>query len=251
MIEILSATHQGLKRTMNQDTMASSLPEQQVPAWALVCDGMGGHNAGNVAAELARDSMAKALQRGLRPGMELRSVQMLLETAVENAGTAVYDRAAGDEALHGMGTTVVAAVVLGDTLCLCHAGDSRAYLIRGQEVQRLTKDHSVVQGLIDRGEITPKQALSHPERHFITKALGVGHRVGPEFGQAQLEDGDRVLLCSDGLYGMVPEEEFPALCAQAQAESSAQCLIDRANELGGADNITAVLLCLRGEPAAR
>lgn len=245
MINILAVTHAGIRRDMNQDTLGWSVPagEPQRPAWAFVCDGMGGHAAGNIAAETARDTLTAAFENGLRPGMSDRSVQLLLETAVENANAAVYEKAAADPALKGMGTTVVAAVVQGNTLYLCHAGDSRAYLLRGGTATRLTKDHSVVQKLVDQGEITPKQALSHPERHFITKALGVSaRRAAPDLDQRELLPGDMVLLCSDGLHGLVPEAELYDLCSRAVADGTADGLAERANQLGGTDNITAVVL---------
>lgn len=242
MIKMLSVTDIGLRRTMNQDAFACQA-EGQTPVWALVCDGMGGHAAGNVAAEMACASLVKALQNSLRPEMSERALRLMMETAVENAGSAIYQRTLTDPALQGMGTTVVLAVVQGDLLYLCHAGDSRAYLVRQEKAQPITKDHSVVQQLIDRGEITPKQAQTHPERHLITKALGVAdQRVAPEFTVCSLQADDMVLLCTDGLHGLVEQQELAPLCRTAVEQGSAQVLADRANQLGGSDNITAVLL---------
>ena len=242
MIKMLTVTDIGLRRTTNQDTFACAA-EGESPLWALVCDGMGGHAAGNIAAEMARNSLTKALQNGLRPDMSERSLRLLMETAVENAGSAIYQRTLTDPQLQGMGTTLVAAVVQGGQVFLCHAGDSRAYLVRQDMAQPITKDHSVVQQLIDRGEITPKQAKTHPERHLITKALGVAdHRFSPEFTVCSLQPGDLLLLCTDGLHGMVDQSELAPLCHAAVAEGSAQGLAQRANQMGGSDNITAVLL---------
>ena len=242
MIRMLSVTDIGLRRTMNQDAFACSA-EGETPVWALVCDGMGGHAAGNVAAEMARDSLSKALRSGLRPDMSERSLDLLMETAVENAASAIYHRTLTDPHLQGMGTTVVMAVVQQNTLYLCHAGDSRAYLLRQNSAEPLTKDHSFVQHLVDRGEITPKQAQTHPKRHQITKALGVVDlRVGPDFTVCPLQPGDMVLLCTDGLHGLVEQNELADLCRTAVEQGSAHCLAERANQLGGSDNITAVLL---------
>lgn len=241
MIRMLSVTDIGLRRSTNQDTLAHSAEGQ--PVWALVCDGMGGHAAGNIAAEIARETLVRALAGGLRPAMSERAVRLLMETAAENANTAIFRRAEQEPALRGMGTTVVAAALLENTLYLCHAGDSRAYLLREGKAVALTKDHSVVQRLIDEGEITPKQALNHPERHFITKALGVRQEsLCPDFGVHSLCAGDMLLLCSDGLHGLVPGEELYGLCTEAVQQGNAQLLADRANSLGGTDNISAVLL---------
>ena len=242
MIKMLTVTDIGLRRTTNQDAFACQA-EGETPVWAVVCDGMGGHAAGNVAAEMACTSLSKALQNGLRPDMNARSLHLLMETAVENAASAIFHRTLTDPDLQGMGTTVVMAVVQGDQLYLCHAGDSRAYLLRQDKAEPVTKDHSVVQLLVDRGEITPKQAQTHPKRHQITKALGVvDQRVAPDFTVCTLQQGDMVLLCTDGLYGLVEQDELTALCRAAAEQGSAQGLADRANQLGGSDNITAVLL---------
>ena len=241
MINMLSITDTGLRRSSNQDTYA--LSSGGSPVWAFVCDGMGGHAGGNIAAETAREILARSFEGGLRPNMSERAVRLLMETAVENAHAAIYRLAGVQPELRGMGTTVVAAALLGSSLYLCHAGDSRAYLLREGTATPLTRDHSVVQRLIDEGEITPKQALTHPERHFITKALGVhSDPIQPDFGDHILRPGDMLLLCSDGLHGLVPAEELCGLCETAIQQGSAQPLADRANSLGGTDNITAVLL---------
>lgn len=242
MINLLTVTDTGLRRQMNQDCLACSAPGQQ-PVWAVVCDGMGGHAAGNIAADTACRALSAALEHGLREEMSARSVSLLLETAVENANAAIFAQAAADPALKGMGTTVVAAALLQNTLYLCHAGDSRAYLVREGECLLLTKDHSVVQHLIDQGEITPRQAQNHPDRHLITKAVGVeNNRVAPDFNVYDLRPGDMVLLCTDGLHGLVPHRELADLCSRAAEAGEAGLLAQRANELGGSDNISAVLL---------
>lgn len=242
MINLLTVTDTGLRRQTNQDALACSAPGEQ-PVWAVVCDGMGGHAGGHIAAQLACSSLAKVLGESLRPDMGERSLHLLLETAIENANSAIHRQAQAQPELQGMGTTIVAAVVQQNRLFLCHAGDSRAYLLRQGVAKAVTRDHSVVQQLVDRGEITPRQAKTHPERHLITKALGVAdQRVAPVFGVFDLQPGDRVLLCTDGLHGLVEHSELPALCEAAIAAQNAACLAERANQLGGSDNISAILL---------
>lgn len=241
MMKILSATDTGLHRLSNQDVCGGNVLENGL-AYALVCDGMGGRNGGAVASATALEQICHMLDQGLRPNMESRSLTGLLESAMAKANLLIYQKAQSNSLLQGMGTTVVMAVIEEGLAYLCHAGDSRAYLIRGQEAILLTRDHTVVQMRLERGEITPAEALVHPERHYITRAVGVADRVQPEFGEIRLEEDDLLLLCSDGLYNMVDPAELPDLCRQAAQEDGTGCLIDRANEMGGMDNITAVVL---------
>ena len=242
MIKILTAPHTGLRRAANQDVCAGKALDGEL-AYALVCDGMGGENGGAVASATALEQIVKAVEQALRPGMEARPLSGLMESALLAANAAVCARAKEDPALRGMGTTAVLTVVSRGVAHICHAGDSRAYLIRGGEASPLTRDHTVVQMLLDKGEITPAQALVHPERHYITRAVGVADRLSPEFGQVNLAGDDLLLLCSDGLYNMVDSGEFYELARRAMEQEDAGVFAHRANEMGGMDNITAVLLC--------
>ena len=163
-------------------------------------------------------------------------------SACSAANAVVHDLAVSDESLRGMGTTVVAAVVRGDQLCVAHAGDSRAYLVTPEgTLERLTRDHSVVQLLVDHGEITEEQATNHPKRHYITRALGIEPELELEYLEREFVSG-RLLLCSDGLYNYAPPQDHLDLITTCASEQDIYLLIDEANKAGGPDNITAVIV---------
>ncbi len=240
MLKLLWGSHTGMKRSTNQDSVGG---RADVLAYGFVCDGMGGHSGGETAAEIAKATLNRAFDSRMGKAMEERAIRNLMESAVKTANAEILSCATDNPALQGMGATLVLAVVQGDMAMLCHLGDSRIYLIRGQELTQLTKDHSLVQELLDKGKITPAQAETHPERHYITRALGVADSISPQWGDTQFLSGDILLLCSDGLHNMVPQEELCGLCHMAVQSGDASCLIDKANEYGGADNVTALLIC--------
>lgn len=233
-------TDVGQKRKSNQDTF---LTEQLSggSGLLLVCDGMGGERGGAVASGLALSAAAESLRRSVGAGMNENSIRRALECAGAAANAAVFDAASQDAALHGMGTTLVGAVVQEDSAHFLHAGDSRAYLLRDDLLTQLTVDHTVVQMLVDRGEISERDAKVHPQRHYITRAVGVGEQLRYDIFSIDLLPGDALLLCSDGLYNYLSHEDLCALAAVALRCGSAKPLIDRANENGGGDNITTVL----------
>ena len=156
----------------------------------------------------------------------------------------MFQKALREESLAGMGTTAVCALVRGGKVFLCHAGDSRAYLYRDGKLAQLTHDHSYVQELVDCGTITVEEAEHHPQKNIITRALGVDYRLEPEFATAQLHSGDILLLCSDGLTNAVPKEQLEQLLRTGKFYDLPDLLIRTANENGGPDNITALLLCV-------
>ena len=167
-----------------------------------------------------------------------------LKKALISANRYVFNKAAHEESLAGMGTTAVCALVRGGEATLCHAGDSRAYLCRGGKLTQLTHDHSYVQELVDCGTITVEEAEHHPQKNIITKALGVDYRLDSEFTTAPLQKGDILLLCSDGLTNAVPREQLEQLLRTGRFYDLPDLLIRTANENGGPDNITALLLCV-------
>jgi serine/threonine protein phosphatase PrpC len=196
-----------------------------------VADGMGGHQGGEVASRLALDTLREA------------SDGAALAQAVQDANRAVFEQAARDPALAGMGTTLTAFLADGDTLRLAHVGDSRAYLLRDGGLQQITTDHTVVEGLVEKGEITPQEASIHPQRSILTRAIGVDGEVQVDQASIQLRPGDRLLLCSDGLTGMVDEADIQRILEEhADPQAAADALVDAANEAGGQDNITAVII---------
>lgn len=246
MLRIIAATDKGLVRELNEDRFAGEIFDPDC-AYALVCDGMGGENAGSVASGIACEEIRRLMESSLRRGMDEKSLYHLLEIAVSTANAMVYDKALQDpENMGGMGTTACLAVISGETAYIANVGDSRAYLLRGGELSRLTVDHTVVQLMLDNGEITPEQAEDHQDRHYLTRAIGVEKDVEPAYSRTPLQGGDMLLLCSDGLYNMIPHGELAALIRKAAAEDSGAVFPEAANAAGGRDNITAVLIIFEG-----
>jgi protein phosphatase len=240
-------THVGQRRATNQDTYRTgTLPEG---GYLLVCDGMGGERGGNVASALAADAAVRIIARGVTAGMGEVSVRRVLECAGAAANAEVYDRSRADHALTGMGTTLACVVVTGKTAHVLHAGDSRVYLLRDDLLNQLTTDHTVVQMLVDRGDITEQAARTHPQRNYITRAVGVERQLQFDIFTIDLQEGDALLVCSDGLYNYVPREELCALTAVCVKQRDVHPLIDCANENGGGDNITAALCRIEGGKA--
>lgn len=230
----------GLVRETNQDRYEYAVLSERL-AFAVLCDGMGGQNGGNVASEIATGFIAEALRRDLHGDMQESSLRAVMLSAVAGANALVYETACKDEALAGMGTTLVIAVFLQEHLYVAYVGDSRAYLVRGEREIQLTKDHTVVQMLVDIGEISQSDAHNHPKRHYITRAVGVSPTVDPDFLEHPLKDGDLALLCSDGLYHYLTPGTLPPLLRESARAGSVSNLLDLAREGGGADNVTAVV----------
>ena len=241
-MKISSKTDVGKVRSSNQDSYAASDLTSEV-SWAVVCDGMGGANGGNVASEAAVRVISDKLKSGYHIGMNDNSIKHLLVSAVEAANITLYTMARGNEELQGMGTTVVIAVRNSDTLYLANVGDSRIYVVSDSGIVQITTDHSVVQLMIDKGEISPEEAKDHPKKNVITRALGVDPEVRIDYSQEQLNDGDIVLLCTDGLTNYVDDEDIFEVCKNEDRYNIADKLVDLANENGGGDNITVVTVC--------
>ena len=241
-MKLAGKTDVGRVRQENQDDYrAGELPGGAV--WALVCDGMGGAKGGREASQGACNVIENFFQEQYAQcgaGQE----EPFLKKALLYANRFVFQKAAHEEALAGMGTTAVCALVRSGNVYLCHAGDSRAYLIRDGKLTQLTHDHSYVQELVDCGTITEEEAEHHPQKNIVTKALGVDYRLEPEFTAAKLKREDRLLLCTDGLTNMVPVEEMEELLAQGTFYDLPDRLIEAANAHGGSDNITALLLAV-------
>ncbi|MCL2495435.1 MAG: Stp1/IreP family PP2C-type Ser/Thr phosphatase [Oscillospiraceae bacterium] len=240
-MRIAAKTDVGRLRLVNEDCYSvGELPGGFV--WAVICDGMGGAVGGDVASQSAVRLISEAVTSSFQEHMSSRSVKNLLVTALDNANTWVFDLSQANEDLAGMGTTVVAAIVNGNRACIAHAGDSRAYLLAGDEPLQLTKDHSVVQVMVDTGQITEDEAKHHPRKNLITRVLGVGESLDADYCEEELPPDSVLLLCTDGLTNCVEPEEFPALLAQCGFASFAESLVSLANRRGGQDNITVVAI---------
>ncbi len=239
-MNIVGFSDKGMVRDSNQDAfMIHQFDDGS--AFAVVCDGMGGANGGNVASRLAVEHFSAALKTGYREGPSEGSVKNLLQTAVNAANIRVFDKSRESAELLGMGTTVVAVLVIGSTAYFMHAGDSRGYILDGEELIQITRDHSIVQSMIENGKISPEEARFHPRKNVITRALGVDESVNPEFNVYDLNENSKVLLCTDGLTNYT-DTDFIKEALMSGEENKAKALVDGANNNGGGDNITAVVI---------
>ena len=240
-MRIAAKTDVGQVRLLNEDSYSvGELPGGFV--WAVICDGMGGAVGGDIASRSAVQRISETVTSSFQEHMSSRSIKNLLVTALDNANTYVFDLAEANESLTGMGTTVVAAIVNGRKACIAHAGDSRAYLLLGDELLQLTKDHSVVQVMVDNGQITEDEARHHPRKNLITRVLGVAEAMEADYCEEELPHGSVLLLCTDGLTNCVEPEEFPALLRREGFSCFTEELVALANERGGQDNITVVAI---------
>ena len=238
-MKLFGKTDIGLVRETNQDAFSfGSFDDGN--CWAVVCDGMGGVSGGQVASEICVEKVSEAIKRSYRKGITLSSAKNLLTTAINAANSAVFKEAQENIELKGMGTTVVAVLVLGSIAVIAHVGDSRAYLIN-DEINQITKDHSFVQLLIDTGKITEEEAKVHPDRNVITRAVGIEHVVDVEIDIVDINDNDKLLICTDGLNGYVPDADILKIIKE-YGDSSTEKLVKTANDAGGRDNVTVVML---------
>lgn len=236
---IISAnTDIGIYRDSNQDSFVTG-SFVNGDSWAIVCDGMGGVSGGQVASSLCIEKASSVIKRGFRPDMSLKSAKNLLESAINTANAAVFEEAGKDTEFHGMGTTIVAAVVIKGVAVIAYVGDSRAYIIN-DTIRPLTKDHSLVQVMIDTGKLTPEEAKVHPDRNIITRAVGIMQSVDIDMEVVDFNSGDKILLCTDGLNGVV-EDNVIFDIVNNNSDKAADKLIEAAIESGSRDNITVVL----------
>lgn len=235
-------TDRGAVRQQNQDSVSVLNPGQE-GGIALVCDGMGGAKAGNVASRLAADTFLAALQKVPAEQWKL-DPHALLERCAALANQAVFQRAVSDPDCEGMGTTIVAAMVLEDQAYILNVGDSRAYFISESEgIRRITRDHSVVEDLVSRGEISPEAARLHPQKNLITRALGAEPATESDLYDVPLGEEDYLLLCSDGLSNLMDDQEIAyEVLHGGPADTCCQRLLQLAMDRGAPDNVTVVLL---------
>lgn len=240
-MNIWGITDRGVVRQQNQDAYHITQPEPDA-ALGIICDGMGGAKSGNIASQLAIEAfLESANQQSLEKWRA--EPEALLNFAAEQANHAVSYRSSIDPECRGMGTTMVAALALGNMAYLLNIGDSRAYLVRQDGISRVTKDHSVVEDLVARGKITPEEARQHPQKNLITRAIGTEKDLRADLFRQPLGEGDALLLCSDGLSNLVTDQEL--LYEVVHGGESSQCcqrLLDIALSRGAPDNVTIVLL---------
>ncbi|MEG1436823.1 MAG: Stp1/IreP family PP2C-type Ser/Thr phosphatase [Oscillospiraceae bacterium] len=240
-MKIVAKTDIGKVRSSNQDSYAAGELPNGV-AWAVVCDGMGGNAGGNIASSTAVKMISEQITSGYRDGMSTLSIRNILTAAIQNANLSIFDMSRANEELKGMGTTVVAAIVTKNTVCVAHAGDSRAYLISHNGITQITKDHSVVQAMVETGELTPAEAKVHPRKNLITRALGVDDDIRVDFSEESMDNDEVLLICTDGLTNYVEVDDIYNVTSSGKYYEFADTLVELANKNGGGDNITVVVV---------
>ncbi len=235
-------TDPGCIRSQNQDAYQMELLDRNT-LLCVICDGMGGAKSGNVASTLAVDVFTQEVKRTWKADMEQERLDTMLQSAVKLANFTVYDQAQQFEEFTGMGTTLVAVLIHARSVTIVNVGDSRAYCIDRDGISQLTEDHSLVQMMVARGELTPERAKSYPGKNLITRAIGTEPVVLCDIFHRKLERGDCLLLCTDGLSNMIDEQEI--LFEVAHGLDKKQCckrLLDIVKKRGAPDNVTSILV---------
>ncbi len=243
-MKIFTKTDIGLVRSENQDNVWGEMLSESACA-AVLCDGMGGESQGGLASRIAVDIISARIKENFNEMMNRNSVRNLLITAVVAANSMVWDTAR--QKVHEvMGTTCVAAIVFGGTAYIVNVGDSRAYQLFAQGddecIRQVTKDHSHVQELVERGEITEEQARTHPKRNKITRAIGAESGVTPDYFELPMNAGDMLLLCSDGLSAYGDDLDILDICFDSENENCCDDLVKYANGNGGNDNVSVAFI---------
>ncbi len=231
----------GRIRTVNEDRAFAQTNEHGVTI-AIVADGMGGHQAGDIASLKATQVIQEEL---MQLEQQLSQAQYIdrVKGAVLKANQVVYEYASQDEKYHGMGTTVVVAVISGPSVIIGHIGDSRAYLYHQGKLKQLTEDHSLVNELVKNGQITPEEAADHPRRNVLIRALGTDAEVAVDVQAIHWEPGDALLLCTDGLSGLIGDERIQGTLMQMiDVDQKVEQLVEHALQAGGDDNVTVMIL---------
>lgn len=240
-MEVFSKTDIGLVRNENQDSSAYSVISSDC-AWAVICDGMGGAQGGKTASSTAVKYISEYIGREYKDDMDNEALSELLISAVDGANLAVYKLAMENYDLAGMGTTCDLVFVRGGIAHVVHVGDSRTYSIRNGKILQITEDHSLVQEMVRRGELTPDQAMNHPNKNLITRALGISHEVHIDYIEAEFSEGDRLLICSDGLSNYVSKADMVKTVEENDGDIINDTLIEIAKRHGGHDNITVTVI---------
>lgn len=242
MLEAFSVSDVGKKRQINQDYIYCSVePVGNLPNLLLLADGMGGHKAGDYASKYTIDT----IKQEVNVSPDTNPVHIFAE-AIEYANTHLYEKSITNEQFHGMGTTLVAATCIEDKLSVANVGDSRLYLVRQNKMVQVTKDHSYVAELVQKGGIDKEAAKNHPKKNYITRAVGAFDKTNADFFYVETKPGDVILICSDGLTNMLEDEEILSVIYQEKdLKTACHKLVQAANDKGGLDNVSVILAKIR------
>lgn len=235
----------GTVRQINQDVCLTYYDDVLNTTLLVVCDGMGGAKAGNIASAMAAESFLDYMKTKMTASSNIIDIMQQMNEAIRFANTQVYDKSVKDIECAGMGTTLVAAAVANNGTVIANVGDSRAYHITSSKISQITKDHSVVEDMIDRGDLKRSEANNHPNRNLITRVVGTTADTEPDFFFVNLQAGERLLLCSDGLSNVISEQVlFTEVASGSDSMEICERLIRLAVNKGAPDNVTAVI-CLK------
>ena len=239
---VYSKSDIGLRRNTNQDYCVTG-EFSDGAVWAAVCDGMGGANGGSTASRMAAETIEECLCGGYSPDISSVQIKALMQESVREANHRVYEASLNVPGLSGMGTTVVCAVARDGMVHVVHAGDSRAYLYSNDEIRQITKDHSIVQELVDLGRFTAEEARFHPHKNIITRALGTQPELPTDYNTAEFSEASKLLICTDGLSNYLTDPKLLEYMRNTEdCGELSDSLIEAAKELGGSDNITVALI---------
>lgn len=236
-----AATHPGCRHDENQDHYRAGRLADDTH-WLVLCDGMGGAASGGVASEMAVDFLSGQIEKRLPDLLADDEIEPFILDAARRCNALILDESRRGDMPVTMGTTVVAAVIRNNLCHIVHAGDSRIYLLQKNSLKQLTRDHSIVQELLDSGKIDEEQAYSHPNKNIITSALGIDTAIRIDANDQKLTKGDVLLACSDGLSNMIKDNEIARIIKDTAFFATADTLVQAAVEAGGYDNITAIVL---------
>lgn len=240
-MEVVCKTDKGRSRETNEDSCIHYKCED---SWNLivVADGMGGHNAGEVASSIAVNSIKDYICNSMNCNIDSDMAVNILKDAINHANSSIYEESLINSNYSGMGTTVTAAIISNNVTLIGHVGDSRAYIFEKMKLNKITNDHSLVAELVRNGTITEEEAKCHPQKNIITRALGAEGNVEVDIEKVHTEPSDIVLLCTDGLTNMLSDKEIEEILLNSEdINLAASKLVDTANDLGGYDNITVVV----------
>jgi protein phosphatase len=237
-------TDPGCVRPQNQDTFAIEQLDRNT-LLCVVCDGMGGAKSGNIASSLAADVFVQEVRRSWTSSMQQEQINQMLHSAVKLANFTVFDQAQQFEEFDGMGTTLVAVLLRGRRATVVHVGDSRAYRVNADGIWQMTRDHSLVQMMVERGELTQEMARTYPGKNFITRAIGTEPIVMCDISHLELGKGEFVLLCSDGLSNVLDDQEILfEVVHGVNKRDCCQRLLEIAKKRGAPDNVTVILMAV-------
>ena len=247
-VEVYGLTEVGKRRELNEDNfIICGFEDGKAHGFCVLADGMGGHNAGEVASKIATETISNELM----PCLDKENgdaVSLDIAEAIDFANSRIYEKSISYSEQAGMGTTTVVSYVNGRSVIIANIGDSRAYVASKDEIFKVTVDHSIVEQLIQSGTITRDEAKVHPDKNIITRALGTEEYVDADFYEYEASAGEAILICSDGLTEMIDEPEINKIIFEAEsARFAAEKLVELANDRGGVDNITVIIMMFKEE----